>query len=284
MTSGWVFPGQGAKELPDAVEAALAAGGEGRALLERAARCAGLDGGADLLSRGGRALERTAVAQPALVAVCLSLAAAEASPPEVALGQSLGELVAWIVARGVPPAAAVELAARRGRSMEAACRSRPGRMLAVGAPEPGALTRALEAGRAAGELAVATTNGPSELVLGGDEAAVRVAARVLGGTLLRTEGAFHTALMAPAVDPFAAALAAAPLGAPRCAVAWSTPGPPPASVDEERAWLAASLARPIDFGLAVRRAGGVELQILGPPSAVRHALRSSAQRPPGEPS
>lgn len=279
MSLALVFPGQGARELDQAVGEAMARP-RGRELLSHAAREAGLGGLEALLARGGRALERTEVGQPVLAAVCLAALEREGLAPSIVLGHSLGELIGWCVSRAVPAEGAVSLVASRALAMARACAERPGAMLAVAA-SPEAIEAALALGRAAGHASIAAYNGPRETVIAGELAAVRVVERALGGVRLRTAGAFHTPLMAAACEPFAEALAAVSaqlVGAPTIHVAWATSPEvaAPSGLAEERRYLTGQLVAPLDFGRAIARAlelGADELVVLGPPSPVLAALR-----------
>jgi len=272
LTLAVVFPGQGAKELLEVAERLYEDGGPPRALLDRAAREAGLASGQEALSKAGRALERTAVAQPILGAVCLALFARLQEHPVCALGHSLGEVIAWCVASRVPDADTLRLVGTRGRAMDDACVARPGKLLAV-SPDSG-----WEKRLAGLDVTVAVHNGPGEIVLGGDERAIRAAQRELGGTVLRAAGAFHTDLMGSAVEPFAKALfEVQPLEDKRMPVIWSQEEetPAPRTLDEEHAWLVRQLTRPIDFGAAILRAAQLadEFLVIGPASAVVGTLR-----------
>lgn len=284
MSLAVVFPGQGARELDEAVRAALS-GERGRALVAHAAREAGLADVEALFAKGGRALERTEVAQPVLAAVCLGALGDARLEPSIVLGHSLGELVAWCVARAVPALEAVSLVAARARAMAAACAARPGAMLAVGAPRD-AIARALSIAGERGHASIAAYNGPGETVLAGDEAAVRALERALGGTRLRTAGAFHTPLMGDAVAPLEARLAALStprddiVGAPTIHIAWACVEgvDAPRGPGDERRHLARALVEPLDFGRAVEGAlalGADELVVVGPPSSVLAPLRGA---------
>lgn len=151
------------------------------------------------IERGGRALARTEVLQPALVAVSLGAAhalAARGASFAVVLGHSLGELAAACFALDVDDETAIGLAAERGRRMQEAADARPGAMIAVASPS------SIPAG-----LCLAAHNADDEHVLSGDAAAItRALADRRGATRLRVSGAWHSPAMAPVVEPFRASL------------------------------------------------------------------------------
>jgi [acyl-carrier-protein] S-malonyltransferase len=129
-------------------------------------------------------------------------------------GHSLGEYSAYVAAGSFSAAEGARLVRRRGELMYEAGTARPGAMAAV----LGLATADVEAAcneASSGEQAAvaANLNAPDQTVISGDPDAVaragegckaRGAKRVLP---LKVSGAFHSPLMAPAVDGLRAALA-----------------------------------------------------------------------------
>ncbi|HEY4244134.1 MAG TPA: acyltransferase domain-containing protein [Kofleriaceae bacterium] len=131
MTTALLFAGQGV--APPFVAASVLARAASRPLLEAASDAAHEDVAA-LLVRGGRALSRTEVLQPALVAACLCAAgglAADGLVADFVAGHSLGELAAWAAGGFVAPTDAIAAAGVRGRLMAREAAAHPGGMLAV---------------------------------------------------------------------------------------------------------------------------------------------------------
>jgi [acyl-carrier-protein] S-malonyltransferase len=122
-------------------------------------------------------------------------------------GHSLGEYSAWVMAGSLSPANAARLVRRRGELMLEAGRKRPGAMSAVLGLATGQVEAACVAASAIDAIVVAANlNAPDQTVISGDPAGVerggaackeRGAKRVIP---LKVSGAFHSPLMAPAVD------------------------------------------------------------------------------------
>ena len=154
----------------------------------------------------GRALERTELAQPALFAVEHSLARLWMSwgvQPAALLGHSVGEYVAACLAGVFTLPQALALVAARGRLMQALP---PGSMLSVQLSEAELLPLL---GR---ELSMAAVNGPAACVVSGPAEAMAALERRLDASGVRhrrlhTSHAFHSAMMDPILDTFAAEVA-----------------------------------------------------------------------------
>jgi [acyl-carrier-protein] S-malonyltransferase len=124
-----------------------------------------------------------------------------------AAGHSLGEYSAHVAAGTLTPAAAASLVRQRGELMYAAGQARAGAMAAVlGLATEEVDLACNEASGADGVAVAANINAPDQTVISGDPPAVtragegckaRGAKRVVA---LKVSGAFHSPLMAPAVD------------------------------------------------------------------------------------
>jgi len=202
-----LFPGHGA-ELPRMGLALANAHPPAARLLEHAGECGGFDA-VRVLRRGGDRLSNTRVLQPLMTAVLLGIVDALAAGgvhPDIALGHSLGELSAWSALGGVGATATIELAATRGRGLDAITTEHPGAMLALPALTSKALDDALRLGRAHGVVDPALHSAPDRWVLSGDRPALQHVAERFGGSFVPTSGAWHCRHMTPARAVFAEGL------------------------------------------------------------------------------
>lgn len=141
--------------------------------------------------------------------------------PAAGAGHSLGEYSAHVAAGTLTVTDAARLVRRRGQLMFAAGRQRPGAMAAVLGLAAEAVDEACnEASGPDGIAVAANLNGPDQVVISGDPAGVaragegckaRGAKRVVP---IKVSGAFHSPLMAPAVDGLHDALSGAAFSDP----------------------------------------------------------------------
>lgn len=200
-------------------------------------------------------LTRTHNAQPAILthtAAVLAVVAPKLGGVKAAAGHSLGEYSAYVAAGSIGAPEAAALVRRRGELMYEAGVARPGAMAAVLGLDTAAVEAACDAASDAREVAVAANlNAPDQTVISGDPAAVsragdgcraRGARRVVA---LKVSGAFHSPLMAPAVDGLRDALAASDFLAPRFAVVANASGQPVATGTDAKRLLADQLTAPV---------------------------------------
>jgi [acyl-carrier-protein] S-malonyltransferase len=161
------------------------------------------------------------VAQPAIVGATLAVWEAlrrRLPTPSLVAGYSVGELSAYGVAGALDAADAVTLAANRAELMTSAVVA-PQALAAIGGI---VVDTARELAAAAG-FDIAIVTGTDTCIAGGLEATLAQLEQTVaaaGGRLQRLPVgiASHTALMAPAVAPFAQALMAASFQEPACPV------------------------------------------------------------------
>ncbi len=214
IRAAFLFPGQGSQ-----------APGMGRALASAWPECAEVFGLADEalglpLSRicfeGVDAeLARTENTQPAILTV--SIAALRALErfgvrPAAAAGHSLGEYSAHVAASTFSFGDAVQAVRLRGRFMQEAVPEGRGAMAAVLGMEPSALERVCREAANGDVVSPANFNGPGQVVIAGDAAAVERAGKLAlrSGARkvipLSVSAPVHCALMVPARDRLASVL------------------------------------------------------------------------------
>ena len=226
----FIFPGQGAqfvgmgKALADQYASARAVfEAVDEALGEKLTDIMWTEGSED-------ALTLTSNTQPALMAVSVAAMAAleeahgiTVEAAKYVAGHSLGEYSALCAAGAMSVADTAKLLRIRGEAMQAAVAPGVGAMAALLGADDAQAAAACAAGIAAsgGTCQVANDNAPGQLVLSGDAAAIEAActhARENGvkkAVPLAVSAPFHCALMAPAAEKMAAALAEAEISAPR---------------------------------------------------------------------
>jgi len=225
----FLFPGQGAqlvgmgKALAEQLPAA-------RALFDRANALLGYDLAQLCFDGPQEKLDSTVHSQPALF-VC-SLAALEKlryDSPEIveqcqaAAGLSLGEYTALVFAGVMTFDDGLRLVAERGAAMQAAAELRPSGMVSVLGVEPEPLAAMCDAARGDDVLQIANLLCPGNIAISGGAAALDrfVAQAEQDGVRyvrLSVAGAFHTAIMQPAVERLTKALRDVTMSAPRIPV------------------------------------------------------------------
>lgn len=219
-------------------------------------------------------LTQTRVCQPALYVHGLALRAAlqeRQAWPEVrfALGLSLGELTAAAAAGVFDFATGLRIVAERGRLMQQACEHSEGAMAAVIGEERAAVTALCE------EFGVeaANFNAPGQIIISGERA--RLESAVAGAKArgmkkvipLKVAGAYHSRLMAPARDAFAAFLDGLTFASPQLTLLTNTTGGPVADGAAVKAALIRQVVSPVlweDCMRAAAAAGATEFWELGP--------------------
>lgn len=274
--TAWIFPGQGSEE-PEMGLALAREDEDARALLAEASRACGIDV-ARALERGGRALRRTEILQPALLAVGLAAARAlerRGARPAFVAGHSLGELTAACFSAALAPRAALELAAFRGAAMAQACEGRPGGMVALHA-DRSAVEDALRG--AGADVAIAAFNAPGEIVVSGAERGLEALLARFGAraTRLRVSGPWHSPLLRAAIDPLRARAERAFAGTSLAVPLVSTVTAAPLDASALPSAIASGVASPVRFTdtLALLEARGVtDVVVLAPSRTVRSLVR-----------
>ena len=208
-------------------------------------------------------LRDTVRAQPALLTMgvaCAERLRALGESPDAVLGHSVGEYAALVVADALGFSEAVSLVAQRGQLMADAARAAPGGMIAVIGASQDAIEKVVESCRRLGVLEVSNRNGPSQLVLSGEQAALEAAGtalteRRLGRAVpLPVAAPFHCSLMRPVADEFAEVLAKVSLRAPSCLFINNVTGDTEDDPERIRSRLIEQLYLPVQWQQSIERA------------------------------
>jgi [acyl-carrier-protein] S-malonyltransferase len=270
----FVFPGQGSQAV-----GMLDAWGDHPAVRETLAEASeSLHEDLAALIHGGpkETLDLTANTQPVMLAADIALwrvwcaegGEAVLGRPVALAGHSLGEYAALVAAQALALAAAVPLVRLRAQAMQDAVPVGQGAMAAiVGLDSDQVQAGCSQASQAlgAGEVVEAVNfNDPVQTVIAGTKAAVEKACAVLKALGARralplpVSAPFHSSLMKPAAERLKAALAQAPLVAPKIPIVNNID----VAVETDPARIRDALYRqafgPVRWGGAVRR-----LKVLG---------------------
>jgi len=222
----FLYPGQGSHRVGMGGEILEAHPEVMEGFFEAAQQASDLDIRTLCLEGPMEELTRTEVAQPALFAVSMAmteLARQAGVQPDFVAGHSLGEYTAAVAAGCLGAAEGMALVSERGRRMADIQSQRPGAMGAVIGLPAEQVDELCETARAAGVVAPANLNTPTQTVVSGEEEAVQrlldlaTEAGAEKAILLRAGAAFHSELMEPVRDALAETMAG---------LEWHDPKPP----------------------------------------------------------
>ncbi|MCE9584735.1 MAG: ACP S-malonyltransferase [Planctomycetes bacterium] len=265
MKTAALFPGQGAQAVgmgKDLFEKSAAA----RRVFEEANAILGIDLAKICFEGPEESLNRTDTCQPAILvhSIAALRALEEKGLPlvaDVAAGLSLGEYTAHVFAGSISFADAVRLVRRRGEAMQAACEAKPSTMATVLGLDLEKLRVAVAEAASRGVIVVANILGPGQAAISGETVAVEAAgeaAKKLGAkrvVMLKVAGAFHSPLMAPAVEALKAALAKTEIRVPRIPVVSNVTAAPVSDPAAIRELLGRQVGEPVLWEDSMRRIG-----------------------------
>jgi [acyl-carrier-protein] S-malonyltransferase len=273
MAIALLFAGQGAQKV--GMGKSLAESSDGaRAIYEQANQILGWDLSNTSFEGPEEKLTETGVCQPALFVHGVALhrvlqEQGKLDDVDAALGLSLGELTAYCVAGVYDFSTGLKIVAERGRLMQEACEMSDGSMAAIIG----------ESRESVGELCAefdvqaANFNAPGQIIISGEKSKVATAveagkARGMKRVIpLNVAGAYHSRLMEPARERFAAYLADIPFAAPNLKVYTNTTGAALSDPAEIKAALVKQVVSSVlweDCTRAAVAAGATELWELGP--------------------
>lgn len=301
MSIAFIFPGQGAqtigmgKALADACPAA-------RAVFDEVDEALGEKLSALIWEGDIETLTLTRNAQPALMAT--SLAAMKAleqdgvavSAAAFVAGHSLGEYSALAAAGSLSLADTARLLRTRGLAMQSAVPVGQGAMAAILGLDLAAVREVAEAAAQGEVCQAANDNDPAQVVVSGHAAAVERAIAIAKdkgakrAVMLPVSAPFHCALMQPAADAMAEALAGVEIKAPAVPLVANVRAEAVSDPDTIRALLVEQVTGAVRWRESVEWMGAqgvTEMWEIGAGKAlagmVRRIDRSIATRPVGTP-
>jgi [acyl-carrier-protein] S-malonyltransferase len=246
-----------------------------RAVYEEADRLLGWSLSRTSFEGPDETLTQTKVCQPALFVHGMALLAAlrEARgggfSPTMALGLSLGEVTACAAAGVFDFETGLRIVAERGRLMQQACEATVGGMAAIIGEERQAVVGLCREF----DIDAANFNSPGQIIVSGEKS--RVEAAVAAGKArgfkrimaLNVAGAYHSRLMEPAREAFAAFLEPIAFRAPGFTVLSNATAVPSCTPEEIKDALVRQIVSPVlweDCMRAAAAAGATEFWELGP--------------------
>jgi [acyl-carrier-protein] S-malonyltransferase len=226
-------------------------------------------------------LDTTTVAQPAILTVSVAAARAlEATGliPDLVAGHSVGELAALVAARALSFEDALRVVTVRAGAMARAGEDRPGGMAAlIGMPADRVATICAES---PGVVVVANVNTADQIVISGEEDAVRIAgesARAAGARRvipLPVSVAAHSPLMSSAGEELERALESVTLLEPVIPFASCISGRFVSAPEEIKRELVRAMTDPVDWPACVKtlRTTGADLFVEVGPGRVLSGL------------
>ena len=216
MSVALLFPGQGSQHIGMGKELAQFHSGAARVFKE-ADRILGFKLSEIMWEGSESELQQTKYAQPAIMIHSVATFSAiedlfeeSLGCVQMAAGHSLGEFSAHVAAGSLSFADAVQTVKKRADLMQHACLEKRGTMAAIiGMGDEDVVSICQGVGSARNQCVAANFNSPNQVVISGDQEAVKEAMELaleLGAqraVQLNVSGAFHSHLMEPATDKFA---------------------------------------------------------------------------------
>lgn len=256
----YIFPGQGSQSVGMGAEL-YTTSSAAREIFQEADESLGFDLSRLMFQGPAAELRDTINSQPAIMTVSIAcwkaweeFLGAQAALPAALAGHSLGEYTSLVVAGVLSFGQGVKLVRERGRLMQQASLNRPGGMAAI----IGLDELALEHICAETGVELANINSDDQIVVSGDKIAVARAmdlASIRGAKRtipLPVSGAFHSSLMAQALDGLAETVAALDFHHPQVPIIANSNSAPLTTAQEVRQELVRGLCQCVQWKNSVR--------------------------------
>lgn len=207
----------------------------------------------DLMFNGEKEdLRQTEVSQPAIYINSLIIAKTNREfKPDMVAGHSLGEITALASARALSFGDGLKLVAKRGELMQKMCEATDSTMAAVLGLEDEVIE---EVCAGIDEIVVpANYNTPGQLVISGTKKGIEIASEKLleAGArrciTLNVAGAYHSPVMAPIKEEYAAYLDTVKFKSPKCPIYQNVTALPTSDPEEIKANLIAQIDGPVKW-------------------------------------
>jgi [acyl-carrier-protein] S-malonyltransferase len=283
----FVFPGQGSqyvgmtKKIP---ESSLK-----KELFDKASDILGFDL-LELCENGpNEKLTSTDNAQPALFTVSSIynlLLKDKGIKPDIVAGHSLGEYPALFSAGVFTFEDGVRLVRRRGILMKNVSEKSPGKMLAVIGLSDDKVADVVKEASQFGTIVAANFNSPGQVVLSGEEKAIKEAARIAKdhgarlAKILNVSAPFHSPLMAPIVEEMSQYIDAVQFNRPEVPVVQNVTGEITENVEQIKQNLKNQLTGPVLWTksvLTMKQSGVESFYEVGPKNVLKGLINRIAR-------